>query len=160
MLSIIIGVLLLCFGGVLLFGAPYLPTLTPQVQAALKLSALKQGERLLELGCGDGKVLVAAARAGAYATGYELNPILACVAWIRTRKYRHNVRVVWGDFWRVDWPPADVIFVFLLPKYMQKLDTKIVQDASKPVRLVSFAFTIKSRKPTKILHDVYRYDYS
>lgn len=159
-LGIIIGVLLLCFGGVLLFGAPYLPTLTPQVQAALKLSALKKGERLLELGCGDGKVLVAAARKGAFVTGYELNPILVLIAWIRTRKYRHNVRVVWGDFWRSDWPPADVIFVFLLPKYMQKLDTKIVQDASKPVRLVSFAFTIDSRKPTKILHDVYRYDYS
>lgn len=159
LLSIVIAVLLICFGGVLLFGAPYLPSLTPQVKAALELSELKKGDRLLELGCGDGKVLLAAARAGAVATGYELNPILALIAWARTRKYRKQVKVVWGDFWRADWPVTDVIFVFLLPKYMAKLDTKIVQTSSKPVRLVSFAFQIKDCKPTKVLHDVYRYDY-
>lgn len=157
--SIVIAVLLICFGGVLLFGAPYLPSLTPQVVAALKLSELKNGERLLELGCGDGKVLLAAARAGAMATGYELNPILALVAWSRTRKYRKQVKVIWGDFWRADWPATDVIFVFLLPKYMSKLDTKIVQTGHTPVRLVSFAFQIKNRKPAKILDNVYRYDY-
>lgn len=157
--SIVIAVLLISFGGVLLFGAPYLPTLSPQVTAALELSELQKGQRLLELGCGDGKVLIAAAQAGATAVGYELNPILACIAWARTRRYRSQVQVKWGNFWRADWPVTDVIFVFLLPKYMAKLDTKIVQSAHKPVRLVSFAFQIPDRKAVKVLHDVYRYDY-
>ena len=75
-LIVALAVILLCFSGVLLVGAPYLPTLTPQVAAALELAALRPGETLLELGCGDGKVLIAAAQQGYRAVGYELNPIL------------------------------------------------------------------------------------
>lgn len=102
--AIILLVLAVCFGGVVFFGAPYLPTLSPQVKAALDLAGLKKGDHLLELGCGDGKVVLAAARRGINVIGYELNPILAAVAWLRTWRYRKNVRIVWGDFWNKVWP--------------------------------------------------------
>src|SRR5688572_25475247 len=105
-IGLAVGLLAVCFAGVLLFGAPYLPTLRPQVKAALELAELRKGETLLELGCGDGKVLIAAARQGIKAVGYELNPLLALLAWLRTRRYGGNVKVVWGNFWREDWPPA------------------------------------------------------
>lgn len=152
-------VLLICFSAVLLVGAPYLPTLSPQVKATLKLGELKKGQTLLELGCGDGRVLVAAAQLGIYSVGYELNPVMALVAWARTRRYRKYVRVVWGDFWQKEWPKADAIFVFLLPKYMKKLDTKIEQYPHKPVRLLTFAFDIQSKKPKATKDGVFRYDY-
>jgi SAM-dependent methyltransferase len=148
-----------CFGLVLLRGAPYLPTLTPQVTAALDLIDLKPGQTLLELGCGDGKVLIAAADRGLNAVGYELNPIMALIAWLRTRRYRGRVRVVWGDFWRADWPKAEGIFVFLLNPFMDKLNTKIVQYPGKPVKLVSFAFKIPGKKPKRIQDGVYVYEY-
>lgn len=134
------------FGGVLLFGAPYLPTLRKQSDEAFELLALKEGETLLELGCGDGRVLVAAAKRGLNVVGIELNPFLALLCWFRTLRYRGRVRIIWGDFWRTDWPEADGIFVFLLQKYMPKLDKKITQESKKPVKLVSFAFTIESKK--------------
>ncbi|HVW23631.1 MAG TPA: methyltransferase domain-containing protein [Candidatus Saccharimonadales bacterium] len=155
---VILG-LLACFAGVLLFGAPYLPTLKPQVRSAMALADLQTGETLLELGCGDGRVLLAAAQKGAKAVGYELNPVMALVAWLRTRKYRKNVRVIWGDFWRADWPEAAVIFTFLLPKYMKKLDKKIVQYPHKPVKLVSFAFKVPGRRIASEQQGVFRYDY-
>src|SRR5579859_4724806 len=120
-LILCIAVLLMCFGGVLLVGAPYLPTLSPQVKVALDLANLEAGQTLLELGCGDGKVLIAAAKRGIKSVGYELNPIIAAVAWIRTRRYRKLVTVIWGDFWSRPWPEADAIFVFLLPRLMNKL---------------------------------------
>jgi 16S rRNA A1518/A1519 N6-dimethyltransferase RsmA/KsgA/DIM1 with predicted DNA glycosylase/AP lyase activity len=148
-----------CFGGVLLFGAPYLPTLRPQVQVALDLARLKPGQTLLELGCGDGRVLIAAAEQGATVVGYELNPLLAGIAWLRTRRYRGKVRVVWGDFWRYDWPPADVIFTFLLPRYMAKLDKKCIQYHNTPVKLVSFAFEIPGKEPVKKRDGVFMYEY-
>ncbi len=156
---VIVSVLIICFSGVLLFGAPYLPTLRPQVQAALKLAGLKPGQTLLELGCGDGKVLIAAARQGIYAVGYELNPLLAATAWLRTRRYRKYVRVIWGDFWRLPWPEAQAIFVFLLPKYMPKLHKKVIQYKHKPVKLVSYAFAIPGVAPSAESAGVYCYSY-
>jgi SAM-dependent methyltransferase len=158
-LMVVLGTGLVCFGGVLLVGAPYLPTLAPQVKIALKLADLKAGQTLLELGCGDGKVLLAAAEQGINAVGYELNPIMALVAWLRTRRYRRQVRVIWGNFWLRPWPQAETIFTFLLPKYMSKLDKKVIQYGHKPVKLVSIAFQIPNRHPNAEKNGVYLYKY-
>jgi len=158
-LAVLGVVLIICFGGVVLFGAPYVPTLTPQVRAALELAAARRGDTLLELGCGDGKVLIAAAEQGLNVIGYELNPLLAVLAWLRTRRYRGRVRVIWGNFWWFSWPPAEVIFVFLLPRYMAKLDKKIVQYKHKPVKLVSFAFEVPGRRASRQKGGVFLYDY-
>ncbi len=152
--------LIICFGGVVLVGAPYLPTLGPQIKAALELADLQAGDTLLELGCGDGKVLIAAARQGINVVGYELNPLLVIVSWLRTRRYRKQVRIIWGDFWQKTWPPADAIFVFLLSKYMSKLNNKVVRYANHPVSLVSFAFQIPDLPPTKEKAGVYLYRYN
>lgn len=155
-----IGVLVLLFGFVVFFGAPYLPTLTPQVDAALKLADLKKGQHLLELGCGDGKVLIAAAKQGLRVTGYELNPVLALISWFRTRRYKGQVRVVWGNFWQKKLPKADAVFVFLLPKYMSKLDKKVIQQSSKPVKLVSFAFKIPGKEIVVQKEGIFLYYYN
>lgn len=152
-----------CFGFVLLFGAPYLPTLTKQAETALDLAGLQPGQTLLELGCGDGKVLIAAAERGWTVVGYELNPILASIAWIRTRRYGRRVKVICGNFWSVRWPEADAIFVFLLDKYMNRLDKKIVQDiilpTGRPLKLVSFAFPIPDKQPADMRSGIYLYLY-
>lgn len=152
-------VVLICFAGVLLFGAPYLPTLKPQVAAALRLADMKPGDTLIELGCGDGRVLIAAAREGINSVGYELNPVLAAIAWLRTRRYRRHVTVVWGDFWRKEWPPAEVLFTFLLPRYMKKLDTACANYSHKPIKLVSFAFEIPGRQADRQADGVFLYRY-
>jgi len=151
--------LILCFGFVLLFGAPYLPTLGKQAEIAMDMIDLKAGQMLLELGCGDGKILVAAARRGWKAVGYELNPLLVLVCRWRTRRYRKLVTVKWGNFWTRSWPPADGIFVFVMQRHMAKLDTKIAQNANKPLKLVSFAFTIPDKRPTRSKQGVYLYEY-
>jgi len=150
---------IVCFGFVLLFGAPYLPTLTRQVETALELVNLKPGQTLLELGCGDGKVLIAAAQTGLHVVGYEINPLLALVAWLRTRRFKGQVRVVLGNFWTRDWPEAEGIFVFLHPRFMKKLDTKIVQSNLQNVKLVSFAFKIPDKVLTKSKNGIFLYQY-
>ncbi len=158
-LALVAIFLLFCFAGVLLFGAPYLPTLKPQVKAALKLAGVQPGQTLLELGCGDGRVLIAAARQGIHVVGYEINPVLALIAWLRTRRYRKQVRVVWGNFWQAEWPPADAAFAFLLPRYMAKLDAKCVSYPYKPFKLVSFAFSIPDKEPAQRAKGIFSYDY-
>lgn len=158
-LLLILAVILICFSAVVLVGAPYVPTLKPQVQTALEFANLKPGQTMLELGCGDGKVLVAAAQRGICTVGYELNPLLAGIAWLRTRRYRKQARVIWGDFWRQPWPPAEAIFTFLLPKYMEKLNKKVIQYEYKPVKLVSFAFQIPGKEANREKNGVYLYAY-
>lgn len=147
-LALAVVILMISFGAVLFYGAPYLPSLTPQVNAALELSELKAGDMLLELGCGDGKVLIAAAKLGISSVGYELNPVVALVAWLRTRKYKSQVKIICGNFWAADWPQVNAIFTFLLPKYMARLDNKIYQYQYMPTKLISNAFVIPN-KPIK-----------
>lgn len=155
-LFIVIFMLILAFGGVILRGAPYLPTLDAQAKAALELLDLKPGQTLLELGSGDGKVLVLAARAGLNVVGVELNPFLVLVSRVRTWHYRKQVRVVWGDLWQVDWPPCDGVFVFLLGRFMPRLDARM-QTVKKP--LVSFAFRIPGKEIAAEKAGVYLYRY-
>ncbi len=159
LITLVLLLIILSFGFVLLFGAPYLPTLTTQVRIALNVADLEPGQALLELGCGDGKVLIAAAKKGIYCVGYELNPLLFLIAWVRTIRYRRYVRVVLANFWQVEWPSTDVIFVFLLDKYMHKLDDRIGRYGHRPVRLISFAFKIPNRKPVESRKGIYVYDY-
>lgn len=159
-IAVLLGLgLIACFGGVVFVGAPYLPTLKPQLATALELAEIHRGQTLLELGCGDGKVLIAAAEKGINVVGYELNPLLVVIAWLRTRRYRKHVRIIWGNFWSKEWPDADAIFVFLLPKYMSKLNAKIESYHHRPVTLVSFAFKIEGKQPRITKNNVYAYDY-
>jgi hypothetical protein len=164
MIILALVVIIMCFGFVVLFGPPYVPTLNPQARIAIEMINLKPGETLLELGSGDGKILKMAAEVGVKGVGYELNPILVIISRIRTWPYRKDVKIVWGNLWNSKkWPEADGIFVFILQKHMKKLDNKIMQwhtGKTKPVKLVSFAFTIPGKPPLKQnKHGVYMYEY-
>lgn len=148
-----------CFIFVIAFGAPFLPTLKPEVTNAFDLIGLKPGQHLLELGSGDGRILIEAARKGIHATGYELNPLLVAYSWLRTRKYRKFVTIKMANFWKVSLPACDGIFVFLLQPYMEKLDKKVSSEIVTSVKLVSFAFTIPNKKSTKTKGGMYLYSY-
>lgn len=158
--AVVLGavLLVLLFGFVVFLGAPYLPTRRPQSEAALDLLDLKKGQLLLELGCGDGRVLRAAARRGLRSVGYELNPLLVLIAWLTTLKYRRLVSVRWGNYWTASWPNADGIYVFLLDKYMARLDSKIKQQG-RPVKLASFAFKVPGKKPARQKAGIFLYHY-
>lgn len=139
-LLLVCVVFVLMFGFVVFFGAPYLPTLKKQQEAALDLLALAPGQTLLELGSGDGRMLAAAARRGIRVIGYELNPLLAAWSWLVTRRYGGLVTVKCANFWHSQLPKADGMYIFLLDRYMEKLHKKITQEIHSSVKVVSFAF--------------------
>jgi len=156
----VIGLLLvIAYGAVLPFGAPYLPTLNRQKNEALDLLDLKKGQLFVDLGCGDGSTLALAAERGLRARGYELNPFLAFYAWARTRRYGRRVKVVWGNFWKADLSQADGIFVFLIGHYMSKLDNLITGQPHKKIKVVSHAFKIPGRQAKKNRGALFLYEY-
>lgn len=156
---VILILILACFSFILLFGAPYLPTLKSQKIEALDLLDLKPGQIMLELGCGDGRVLKEAAKRKIKGIGYELNPLLYLLAKIITFNQRDLVTIKWANYWTISWPKIDGIYVFLIAKYMAKLDTKIIQSGSQGVKLVSYSFKIPGKKAIKSKNGLYLYKY-
>lgn len=156
---LVVIVLVLVFGFVLLFGPPYLPTRQRYARTALDLLALKPGQTMLELGSGDGRVVRAAAKRGWRVVGIELNPLLVLISRLYTWRYRRQVRIIWGSYFRVNWPPADGIFTFMVSRQMAELDRRIIKWHQKPVKLASFAFLIPGKKPAVQKEGVFLYEY-
>lgn len=158
-LLVIIAITFLCFTFVILFGAPYLPTLKPRINDAFDLLKLRKGGTLLELGSGDGRVLKEAAKRGYNAVGIEYNPLLVMYSKVVTFPYRKQVRVRWGNFWTMPLPDTDAVFVFLLDRYMTKLDELLQSRYTEPTKLVSFAFKVPGRTIQKQKRGLYMYMY-
>lgn len=154
-----LAIIFVLFCGVVFFGAPYLPTLKPQIHEALDLLDLKPGQTMIELGSGDGRVLRAAAEKGMHVIGYEINPFLVVVSYFVTLRYRKQVTIVWGNFWRKELPESDGFFVFLLTRYMSKLDQKMKDYSYKPIKVASVAFQIPDKKPARKKGGVFMYVY-
>jgi hypothetical protein len=159
MILLMLTILLACFSFVLLFGAPFVPTLKEQQAQALDLLDLKKGQTLIELGSGDGRFLLAAAKRGIRATGYELNPLLFIISLLVTFKYRRLISVHLLSYWLARWPITDGIYVFLTEKFMTRLNKKIVQQGYHGLKLVSYAAQIPGKKASKRLGPMYLYKY-
>ena len=158
MIFIIVGILLICFTGIVLFGAPYVPSKKLHIEAGLDLLNLRKGQTLVELGSGDGRVLRQAAKRGINCVGYELNPILYLISLVYCYKYRKNIQIKLRNYWLADLTGADGVFVFLAGTYMKKLDKKML-GLKKPVKLVSVGFTIPGKKAVMTKSAVHLYKY-
>lgn len=150
MLWLLAGVVV--FGGFgigAIMGAPYLPVFSRDMQMMLDMVDLKSGQTVVDLGCGDGRLLKAAAKRGIKAVGYEINPLLYLLSRVNCWPYRGLVQVHCQNFWSVKLPPTDVIYVFLIDRYMAKLDQKLKNELTQPTKLVSYVFAISDREPIK-----------
>lgn len=153
-------VLLLTFGIVVFTGSPFVRTHKLPIQTALDLLEIGKESHLLDLGSGDGAVLIAAAERGASATGYELNLLMYIVSMWRTRKYRELVNINWGNMWNA---PIDKntgsIFVFLDSRFMKRLDRKLKQ-AGCNIKVASYSYAISDKTALKTENGVHLYQYS
>ena len=118
---------------------------------------------LLDIGCGDGRLLFRLAQSlpEARFVGVESAPVLYLIARWRCRK-QPNCRILFGDFWRIDWAPYDVVFAFLSPEPMLKVWRKAGREMKSGAILLSLAFPvpgINERSLVPAQHfDIYLYD--
>lgn len=147
-------------------GAPWLPTPHRAVEAGLAAASVRPGDVVVDIGAGDGRVLVAAARRGATAVGYELSPFLWAFAWLRVRATRSRATVKLADGFRADLSAATVLFSFLRPATMPLLAAALARRKTPhPVRVLSYAFPFPETPVTEVVRiagcaPLYRYTVS
>jgi len=124
-------------------GAPYWPTRMKKVKKMLAEADVQPGELVYDLGCGDGRVIVMAARHfKARAVGIEIDlfRFLWCQFLITILGLRRRVKVIYGDLFAKDISDADVVFCYLLQSTNDKLESKLLDELRPDARVVSNTF--------------------
>lgn len=131
---------------------PYLPTPSNVVLRMLELAKPLRGELLVDLGCGDGRILILAAELyGCRCIGYEIdnNLIREAIREIRSRGIR-NVKILRKDLFKADIGDADILTLYLTPKALEVLSKRIVKEMKSGARIVSHDYEVPKLKPLRV----------
>lgn len=117
----------------------------------MKLANIKPGQKVYDLGCGDGRVVVAAARAGANAQGFEISLFPFILASIRRlwQKNKARIRISYRDIWSVNLSDANIVYFFLMPKVYPKLRVKLGKELRKGAKVIAYVWPMKEWQPVK-----------
>jgi precorrin-6B methylase 2/outer membrane protein assembly factor BamB len=130
----------------------FVPTPQDVVEKMLELANVRRGDVVYDLGCGDGRVVVTAARKyGCKAVGFDIDP--ECVRLARENVRKHDVgglvTVEQKDLFTADLSRADVIALYLLPRTLERLAPRL-QKLRPGVRIVSHAFEVPGFRPDRV----------
>lgn len=130
---------------------PYVPTKQSVVDAMLNLAEVSDGDVHYDLGCGDGRIVISAAKRGAIATGIDIDPQ-------RIKEANENaleagvtdkVTFIEGNLFDFDFSKATVLTLYLLPSVNLELRPKILSELKPGTRVVSHAFDMGDWEPEK-----------
>jgi SAM-dependent methyltransferase len=146
-LFIVFGV---SYGQSVKLDVPYVPTRQAVVDAMLKLADVKKSDVLYDLGCGDGRIVVTAAkRFGTKGTGVDIDPqrIKEANANAKEAEVTELVQFMEADLFTIDFSKASVLTLYLLPSVNLKLRPKILSEMKPGSRVVSHDFDMGDWKP-------------
>lgn len=133
--------------------APYYPTPAIIVEKMLKLGGLKPGEKMFDLGSGDGRIVIMAAKEfHADATGVEIDADLCRQSMERIKKLglTDRAHIIHGDILKQDYSSADLVTVYLLPTSNDKIRPLLERQLKKGARVVSHDFDISGWAPARV----------
>ncbi|MGB3023675.1 MAG: hypothetical protein WBB39_02605 [Candidatus Saccharimonadales bacterium] len=161
-LYVSIAIIVVCFGLVVVRGAPYVPSHRHQLRRAFgELHPLSDDDVVVDLGSGDGVVLREARRSGASAIGYELNPLLVGLSRVLSRG-DDKVRVLMEDYLRVTSLPCNttVVYAFTTGRDIVAIDRKLQQwSRDQTVFFISYGFTVPDKRELRSLDAMHLYKY-
>jgi len=134
---------------------PYVPTTPVAVEAMLKLAGVTSNDVVYDLGCGDGRIVIAAAKLyGAHAVGIDIDPQRIREANENAKKagVEHLVRFEENDLFKANIREASVVTLFLLTSVNARLRPKLLQELRPGTRVVSNTFDMGDWKPDKELN--------
>lgn len=146
-------------GRPMVHGAIYFPTSFPSIRTIMRFADIKPGQRVVDLGSGDGRVIIAAAERGAIAVGYEINLVLV---W-RSRRaiaragLQKTASVEWKSFWKADLSPFDTVIIYGIPYVMRDLKKKMERELKPGTKVISNVFSVHGWEPVSKEDKVYLY---
>ena len=152
--------ILLIYPGVyaMVKGAPFVPSLNSAIDAMQKLGKFKKTDRVVDIGCGDGKVIRRIAKCGVKeAVGYELSIPTFLLARFRTLIGGGKEKIRFGNFWYQDLTKYDAIVCFLLIEAMTNFEKDVWPKLKKGTRVISNSFKLKGVPVTEEAAGVYLY---
>jgi SAM-dependent methyltransferase len=155
----LIGGLLVLAGMVILpifFGAPWHPLLPGTIRRILRFADVRPGEIVCDLGCGEGRVLITAAKEfSAKAIGVEIDPLKVAVARLLAKFHGvdDRVKIIRGNLFGFDPGKVDVLYLYLTHQAMDKLFPEILKKLKPSVRIISYRFCLRGMTPDKVSED-------
>ena len=138
------------------FGAPWHPLMPGTIRRILRFTEVQPGETVCDLGCGEGRVLITAAKEfSARAIGVEIDPLKILLARLlrKINGVDDRVNIVRGNLFDFDPGSADVLYLYLTHQAMDKLFPEILKKLKPSVRIVSYRFCLRGMTPEKVSED-------
>lgn len=158
LLALIIIVLIIVFRRIFIelfpalhFGAIYVPSSDEKMKIMMKYAAIHPGERVIDLGSGDGRLVIAAAQEGAYAVGVELHAHMIRISRQKIAELylEDHATIKKENLWKTDVSNYDVIFVYGVTYMMNRLEKKLLKELKKGARVVSNNYQFPHWHPVK-----------
>ncbi|MBI1786824.1 MAG: class I SAM-dependent methyltransferase [Acidobacteria bacterium] len=143
----------------LLTEVPYVPSPPEIVAEMLKLAEVKKDDVVYDLGCGDGRIVIAAAQKfGARGVGVDINPVRVKEATDNARNAGVDGRVkfIEKDLFEADIKDATVVMLYLLPDVNERLKPRLLAQLKPGTRVVSHSFDMGDWKPEKVVERDHR----
>ena len=131
----------------------YVPTPPEVVAAMLKVAKVSKNDVVYDLGCGDGRIVIAAGKLGARGVGVDIDPVRIKEANANVQKEQvgDRVKIVQGDLFEIPISEATVVTLYLLPSLNDKLRPRLWKELKVGTRIVSHAFEMTNWEPEQTL---------
>lgn len=132
--------------------APFVPTKMELIKQVLKLAGVKNGKKFYELGSGDGRVVCQAAQMGSQSFGIEQSWLRVWYSIYQAKKlHLPNAHFFHGNIFKKNYKDADIIYIYLLPKGIKKLEQKLPKELKKGTIIITQTYHFQSLRPFKKL---------
>lgn len=144
-----------------LFGSvPYVPSSMKTVRHMVEVSRVQPGETVLDIGSGDGRIVIEFAKKGAISHGYEINPLLVLISrWaIKLKGLEGKAFIHYKSLYEANFGEFNIVSSYCLPKTMSDIETRLFEELPLGARVVSNTFKFKQWKSSRKDGNVYLYE--
>ncbi len=134
-----------------IFKVPFAPTPKKNLKIIINELNLKPGEVFYDLGCGDGRFLIAATKRGAKAIGFEISLWAYLRGKINILLNKSKAKIFFSNFYRANISDADAVFCFLIDTVMPKVEAKLKKELKPGARIACYGFKLPTWPPVKII---------